>query len=416
MSLATWSKRLRGRALPLLLLGAGIALSAALLATKPEAERKPTEERVQRVPLERVRLVRHDLRVTAHGTVEPQRQIQLVSEVEGRVAWLAPAFTVGGGFEAGEELLRLEDTDYADRLREAEAEVALAVAEAREAGADLEREEVLARSDIASAARLDDVAARRDVSRARLQRARAQHARAERDLARTRVIAPFAGRVREKYVDLGQFVRRGSDLAQIFAADVAEVRLPVPTRVLDDLAIPSSSVAGAILEDGPAVVLTGRVGQDVHRWSGRIARVEAALDRRNRTAVLVARVADPYGGGVSTEGLPLLVGLFVEASIEGRSLERAARLPRAAFDGDRVGVVEAGRIVFREVEVAAWEDDVAAVVAGLAPGDEVCLDLPPGSVEGMRVAALEAPRVAASQQPQRGPGEEPSADSAEARP
>lgn len=379
----------RGRLLPLLLLGSGLAISAALLSTKPEAERKPVAEPIRRVPVGRVVMDRHDLSVTAHGAVEPQRQIQLVSEVEGRIAWLSPAFTAGGGFASGEVLLRLEDTDYVDRLREAEAEVALAQAEVREAGADLEREQALARDKIASDARLGDVEMVRDVARARLQRARAMHDRAQRDLDRVQVRAPFAGRVRDKYVDLGQFVRRGSDLARIFASDVAEVRLPVSTRVLDDLAIPSSALAGGVLEDGPAVSLTGRIGQDVHVWSAHIVRVEAALDRRNRTAALVARLDDPYGGGVSNAGLPLLVGLFVEARIDGRTLEEAALLPRAAFHGSQVGVVDSGRLVFREVEVAAWEGDVATVVSGLREGEQVCLDLPAGSVEGMRVAPLE---------------------------
>ncbi len=379
----------RQRLLPSGLLIAGFALSGLLLATKPEVEPNDVEERVQRVPVARVDFERHALAVTAHGSVEPQRQIQLVSEVEGRVAWLSPTFTPGGAFEPDEVLLRLDDTDYADRLREAEADVALARAEAIEAGADLERQQRLASSEIASASRLGDVEARRDVARARLQRAEAVRARAERDLARTRVVAPFRGRVRDKYVDLGQFVRRGTDLAQIFASDVAEVRLSVPTHVLDDLAIPAAAVAGAVLGDGPAVTLTGRVGQEVHRWSARISRVEAALDRRNRTAVLVARLEDPYDTGVSESGLPLLVGLFVEATIAGRTLERAVRLPRAAFDGDRVGVVVEGRLAFREVEIAAWEKDVAVVVGGLEAGESVCLDLPAGSVEGMRVAALE---------------------------
>lgn len=380
----------RGRALPFVLLVSGLAISAALLATKPTSTPNPVTERVRRVQMAEVAMRSFPLDVTAHGAVMPQREIQLVSEVEGRVAGLSDAYTAGGAFEADAVLLRLEDTDYVDRLREAEAAVTLAEAEAREAHADLGREERLASSDIASASRLGDAETRRDVSRARLERARAQHARAERDLARTQIVAPWAGRVREKYVDVGQFVRRGTELGRVFASDFAEVRLPVATRVLGDLDIRTTALAGGVLEAGPDVALTARIGQHVHTWKAGIARVEAALDPRNRSVTLVARVADPYGAGVSDAGLPLPVGLFVEARIAGRTLEDAVALPRSAFDGTRVGVIDDGRLAFREVEIATWSGDEALVVAGLSPGEVVCLDLPAGAVEGMRVESLAA--------------------------
>lgn len=382
-------RRMRRALLPLAFLGAGIAVSFGLFATQPTATPTTIDERVRPVAVMHVELEPYVLGVTAHGAVAPRREIQLVSEVEGRVTWLSDAYAAGGSFEAGAVLLRLDETDYADRLREAEAEVALAHAEAREARADLGREQRLASNDIASASRLGDAETRRDVAGARLQRARARLQRAKRDLERTRIVAPWPGRVREKFVDVGQFVRRGSDLGRIFATDFAEVRLSVPTRSLGDLDIPPTALAGAVLEAGPSVTLTGRLGQDVHAWKARITRVEAALDQSSRTATLVARVDDPYGGGVSEAGLPLLIGLFVEARITGRALAQAIRLPRSAFDGRRVGLVEDGRLSFRDVEVAAWEHDVAVVASGLSPGEVVCTDLPAGAIEGMRVAALE---------------------------
>ena len=73
--------------------------------------------------------------------------------------------------------------------------------------------------------------------------------RAQRDLERAEIVAPYPGRVRQKSVDIGQFIRVGDAVATIYAVDVAEVRLPLPDEQLAYLDLPLSYRGGA---DQPA--------------------------------------------------------------------------------------------------------------------------------------------------------------------
>ena len=87
---------------------------------------------------------------------------------------------------------------------------------------------------------LDGARNRLAIARASLREAKARVARAERDLERTRLIAPYDGRVRTERVDAGQFVNRGEAVATLYSIDFAEVRLPVHD---DDLAFLPLSLA-----------------------------------------------------------------------------------------------------------------------------------------------------------------------------
>jgi multidrug efflux pump subunit AcrA (membrane-fusion protein) len=117
------------------------------------------------------------------------------------------------------------------------------------------------------------------------------------------------------------------------------------------------------------------------------------------------------------------VGLFVEAEIQGRRVERAVVLPRAALrrqeaspgaaaaDGHFVLVVDhESRLEFRSVEVLRTEREQVVIGEGLQAGERVCVSPLRAAVEGMtvRVAGDDAGRLATT----RPAGE----DAAEARP
>ena len=77
---------------------------------------------------------------------------------------------------------------------------------------------------------------------------------------------PSKGRVREKQVDVGQFVSRGAPVATIYATDYAEIRLPIADRQLAFLQLPSlrNPEAGS----GPSVLLSAHFGGRRHEWTG----------------------------------------------------------------------------------------------------------------------------------------------------
>ncbi|UCE02103.1 MAG: hypothetical protein JSW67_12705 [Candidatus Latescibacterota bacterium] len=120
---------------PLLLLIVGVAGAMVMVRTRPKAE---TRRREVVPPLVRVLTVRkEDVRLFVHsqGTVVPRTQTTLVSEVDGLVLEVSDSFVSGGFFDPGQELLRLDPTDFElavvrARSSVAQAEVRVALEEA----------------------------------------------------------------------------------------------------------------------------------------------------------------------------------------------------------------------------------------------------------------------------------------------
>lgn len=411
--------------LPLAVLLLGILGYSGLVALRETPE---TREPVVPLPLVRVqRAAAEDIRlaVEARGTVAPRTESDLVAEVRGRVVSLSPQLVVGGFFEEGDELLRLDAREHRIAATRARASVKLRESEARLAAADAERRRQLNRRGASSAADLEQFESRELVAEAALAEARANAQQAALDLERTVVRAPFAGRVRERSVDVGQFVSPGQKLGRIFAVDYAEIRLPIQT---DDLAYLDASLGtpgrGETIV-GTDVVLTGRLGGRDHQWPARLVRAEAAIDERTRMLHVVARIDDPYAlaetpeeaspgadadSGVVVPKIPLPAGLFVSAEIAGREANGVFVLPPLALrDGDRVFVVEAdpetaaerdagveanptptGRLRVRPVSVVRRDRSRVVIDGGIAEGDLVVISPLRIHSDGMALRMVEA--------------------------
>ncbi|HKK51339.1 MAG TPA: efflux RND transporter periplasmic adaptor subunit, partial [Myxococcota bacterium] len=259
---------------------------------------------------------------------------------------------------------------------------------------ELERQQRLADRSVASQSRIDDAVNDFKVAEASLREARARLERAERDLARTRIVAPYRGRVRSEQVDIGQFVTRGAPIATLYGVEFAEVRLPLPDRELAFLDVPLLPEIARRDEDtepiGAPVELRAEFAGARHRWQGHLVRTEGELDPRSRMVQLVVRVPDPFGLD-EARSAPLAVGLFVEAEIAGQLLEEAIVLPREALrPGGRVYVVgEDGRLRFRVVDLLRVERDEIVVGGGLTEGERVCTSPLQGALDGMRVRVIE---------------------------
>jgi RND family efflux transporter MFP subunit len=377
--------------LPLVILALGLAGFAVLLATGPRAEQRPTEAPVPLVRVVEVVLRDVQLKVTTHGTVAPRTESDLVPEVSGPVVWVSASLVSGGFFDAGEPLLRIDPRDYEVALERARASVARAKSEHDRASRELERRQGLAKRDFASASQLDTAVNAESVAAASLREARAVRAQAQRDLERTEIRAPFAGRVREERVAVGQFVNRGAPIAKLYAVDYAEVRLPIPDEELAYLDLPLFHRGETEPESGPGVLLRARFAGGEHAWEGRVVRTEGEIDPRSRMVNVIARIEDPYGASGDRERPPLAVGLFVEADILGNRVEDVAVLPRAALRGrDRVWVVDGeSRLRFRTVEPLRSTRTEVVIRSGLEGGERICISPLETAVDGMRVRVVD---------------------------
>lgn len=313
------------------------------------------------------------LNVFAQGEVRPRTDINLTAEVSGRIMRTSEAFVAGGAFKRGELLIKIEDADYRVAVAAAKARMAQAEENLRreEAEADLAQKDYEALGRTAEASELTLRKPQLAQARAAFDAARADYNGALLNLQRTELKAPFDGRVRERLAGEGQFISPGAALGRIFSTDVAEVRLPLADSDLAKLGI-SFAFNETPETPGPNAVLSATIGGEPHEWGARIARTDGAIDPSTRQVAAIAVVDDPYGEGADN-GTPLAMGLFVDAIIEGKALERAVVLPRTALFGrNTVYVIGAeDRIAARDVIVLAADRDTITISGGLEAGERV---------------------------------------------
>ncbi len=365
--------------LPLAIVGGAAVIAAAIVFLGPSPE---TREAPEVLPIVRTVAVEPrtvTLVVEAQGTVEPTIDTTIVAQVAGEIVRTGSRFANGSLVDAGEVLAVIDPRDY--QLGVTRAEVALAQArlalELEQARAQVAREEwtELGKGEPPPlAAREPQVAeaqAAVDAAEAALEQARLS-------LSRTRIRAPFNGRVRAKLADRGQYVAPGTPVAQVMAVDRAEIPLPVAQR---DLKFLSTDAASADTLSIPV-----RLTLDGHReWSAEVVRSSGEFDPRTRMLTLTAVMDDPLA--LQREGEPLPFGAFVTGSIRGREVDGVVVLPRSALrQDDRVLVLEDGeRLRFRTVEVLRTESERVLVSSGLEPGERVCISPLEAPVDGMRV-------------------------------
>lgn len=378
--------------LPLLMLGACAYAAWWLLAHPPIQEKKSMPTALVRVEGTVLRKGPYDLRVRSQGTVRPRTRSSLLPEVGGKIIELSPAFRPGGFFEKDTVLLRLDPLDYETavviaKAALAQAEALLAEEQARAEQA-IENWQALGRRGTpgAVAARVPQLAkAEADVASAR-----AQLVKAERDLERTVIRAPYAGQVLEQTADVGQMVGSGTVLGQIFAVDYVEVRLPLPERESQFLALPQP-FRDAPADTGGKAFLKAHVAGKPVQWEGRVVRVESALDETTRQVMAVVQVDDPYAR--RTDGAPpLTIGAFVEAELVGEPLTGVFVIPRAAVRaGNEIILIDRPQNTLRRRIVQPLVSTPKHIVvagdteSGLKEGDVLCLTPIPFPADGARV-------------------------------
>jgi len=370
--------------LPSLVIIAAIFGAVTLMATGPEL--KPTAIEPIAVAVRVRTVVPQSIQLTVHsqGTVVPNMESELIPEVSGRVVWMSPSLVNGGYFESGAVLLRMEDSDYRTLLERARANLNRAQAEFEHARFEYQRLKQLEDRQLASRSQIESQLRSYRVEEASLQDARANFAQANRDLARTEIKAPFAGLVREESVDIGQFVSRGSPIATIYAADQAEIRLPIADRQLAFLNLPLGHRGELPLAQQPNVTLVANYAGQKLTWHGKIVRTEAQIDIASRMVHVIARVSN------DAQEVPLSVGLFVNAEIEGLLVDDIVVMPRNSLrNGNRVLVVDNdNKLHYRDIEpLRLYRDDVL-IQSGLEAGERVCISPLQTAIDGMRVEPL----------------------------
>lgn len=373
---------------PVLVLAAGVGSVMVLAAAKEAPEKKEEAARPISLYVDDVRSESVVLSVKTQGEVRPKTEIDLVPQVSGRIVSISDSFAEGAGFGPGEVLIQIEAADY---------QLAVTSAEARLAEAKVKLEQEMADARIKRKQWQDWVKDGEPTplalnqpqvaeAQAKLRAAEADLDNAKLNLSRTQIKVPFDGRVLERTAGIGQYVTVGAKLGRVFATDKVEVRLPLTDRQLTELNLPIGFVASA--NNGPKVSLRANLGGGDHVWEGRIVRTHASVDQQTRLMYAVAEVSDPYGK-LNSRGMPLAVGLFVTAEIEGVQPQSALVMPRDALRSeDKVYVIKDDKLEIRTVDVLSTSTEQVFVTAGVEAGEKVVTSPVRGAHDGMAAVPI----------------------------
>ena len=369
--------------LPVLVLGLGVAAGVVLTATGPEVTQRTPKPVLPVVEVMSVTAEDYQVVLQTQGIVTPRTQSTLIPEVAGRIIATADAFRNGTFFGAGDELFTIDPIDFQHAITIARADLA-------RARLALQQEKALAEHALNDWEKLKRKQGPTDLTlhkpqvvsaEAEVAASEARLQLAEINLQRTHIRAPYAGRVLETSVDLGQYVSPGTVAATLYSVDAAEVRLPLTDSQLAFVTLPGSGHSAKL-------TLTARLGQQVNQWQGRLVRTEAAIDTASRQLFVVAQIDQPFQRRHNKT--PLNIGQFVEADITGTLLKDVFVLPRQVVesDGNVLVLTADNHLQRRAVKVVLRKDQQVIVSAGLENGERISLTPMPFAREGMAVSVL----------------------------
>ena len=376
--------------LPIAIVAGAVLVSSVIIAGRPEVERVAAPPPTLLVEVAVAQREPVTFTVHSQGVVSPRTRTTLVSEVSGQIAEVSPAFVSGGFFSEGDVLVRIDPRHYQTAFKRARSEVAKARTKVatEHALAGYAYQDWLRLRELNVAERpASDLALRKPQlaeAVATLEFAEADLEKATEDLDRTVIRAPYDGMVREKRADVGQYVNVGAQLAETFATDYAEVRLPLPQVDLQYLNLP-----GPDSEAFLPVELSADIGGVRRTWHGRIIRSEGVFDAESRVLHVVAQVDDPYGQGDGRE--PLRIGTFVTAAIEGRDGGELFVIPRHSLQrGETLWLVGEDMAIHpRNLDIVRADEQFSYVVNGLSDGDRYTVTPPEQPLPGMLVRVNE---------------------------
>lgn len=424
------------------LIGGAILIGALLVVLRPEPEQDAREQPIPLVQTVPLTAASGPIPVLGSGTVQPREEVNIAVQVQGRLTYVHPQFREGGVIARGATVLRIDESDYRNDVRQAQADVAaqnVAVLEAEEEVAIAReelarfatREEAMARMEAPSETQIlppEGISAAQEAraeaptatpeeeseeetkvslatrepqlrsAQASRERARAGLADARLLLGRTRIKAPFSGFVREENAAVGALVQVGQSLGSIVATDAYEVRIALTAE--------EAALIPGLLSSSRSRIparITSSFGGKTYEWDAYVDRANAILDAATRNIDIFLRVPAPLTSGrlvaeLEDDGTPmpappLLLGAFVEAEITGASLESYAAVPAIAVrPGNEIWIVRGGKLEILPVRVIQRSDKTAYIATpSLAEGGALVVSNLAAPIAGMQVRRAEAP-------------------------
>jgi len=381
------------------------AAGAAACSKSESAQARGRDEAAKPVKVERVREEAVQRSVEVVGTLAAVDEVTISSEAEGRVSKLFA--DLGDRVHAGQTLVELdaEKLQYnADQQKAALAralakygapdpqhmpavertpDVVRAQAELVQARQGFDRAQELHKRQLVPRQTLDDAQATLQAKqagydsslqnaknlRADIDASEAAAKLAERQLRDTTIRAPFDGYVQKRLVNLGEYVKVQTPVMAVVRMDPLKVAAEIPERM-----------APWIKVDQPIDLhVDAFPGKTI---AGKVSRISPAVTTSTR--------AFPFEALVPNSDAQLKPGTFARVRIVSSRVDQVLTLPYAAlqyrYGVNRVFVVDADRLVVRELRVGERLGDRIEIMSGVKAGETVAISDVDKLIDGTKVS------------------------------
>lgn len=299
--------------------------------------------------------------------VEPVTRSTLAAELPGLVA--ERSFEEGQKLEKGAVLARMKtdllqaQLNAAEATRvTAEANIAMARAEAENAAGELERNQQLMKNKVGSEKELREAATALRVADstvkakiAEMDEKAAEVARLQLMIDKSQVQTPISGVVSKRHVEVGQWVKEGDAVADIVQLDPLWVRVNVPENV----------VARLTKGDEARITIDALGGETL---TGKVDQILPEADPTTRTFQVKLLLPNPDGS--------VRPGFFARATLLSKSKSQLV-VPKDAVvqrgTSAHVVAMREGKAVVVPVKRGAAEGAMVAVAGELTEKDQVVI-------------------------------------------
>lgn len=292
---------------------------------------------------------------SADGIVEAVRQSTVSAQIGGRVKEIL--FDVGDTVKRGQLILRIDEREAAQALAGSQAQVMQAQANMQNAKANYERAKQLFSQKFISQAGLDKAQADYQVALAQAAASSAGAGQAGIAHGYTAVVAPYAGVVASRQVEVGEMVMPGKPLMTGFDPAEMRVLVSVPQYKLSEIgARPEAAVELPSLQ----------------RWiKADSVTVQPLADARTHSTQIRVNLPPNEPG--------IYPGMFVRTHFVVGKAKKLVIPAEAVLRRSEVVAVyvvdDKGGAKLRQVRLGdASADGVVEVLAGLKPGEKVALE------------------------------------------
>ncbi len=372
--------------LPFIVVGVAVLIGISMMKTPPKAKRKQPNKIKTLVEAINLSQNSHQIILDTMGTVIPAREIELYPRISGEVIEISPKMVPGGRFIKGEELLKIDPSDY--KLEVVKRESELKNAQCNYEIKYGEHEVGLYNWNRVTGDKTNDKQRRLmsklpqlESAKAAVEMAQANLEKAQLDLERTVIKSPFNAIILEENIEVGAQVQPSKQLARLAGTDEYWVEISLPLDRLRWI----GAYPGKI-KNVPALIQypNGEAGTTV--WHGTVLNIKGELEQKGRMVRLIVNVKNPLGKKTGNHSGPVLIaGSHVRVAIYGRNLKNVYVIPRSALhENDTVWVANVDdKLKLRKVEVKWKERDEVVISSGIKPGERLIISDLAAPVEGM---------------------------------